>query len=339
MELFFRIPFSKKEKSILKIIKKLKFLNPIKLINNCFSKIYIKREMKKNTLRNFSSFKKTYIRYSEPLCDYSALMKYKHFDLYVVGSDQMWNFESRKEFAQITLLSFAPETAKKMAFAVSFGKKEIEPSMEKYVSEQLKKFNFISVREKSGVKICDKLGYKNAFVHHDPTMQLSVNDYRELYDESTVVPKDKYVLLYLLNNPCDFSLQSFFKWAKKEKLKVVYINGNSFLPKFNLYKKTYATIPQWLKLIDCAEYVFTNSFHGTVFSILFNKSFMAIQQSKDYAAQNERLNSLLFDFNLEKSFFQGDFNEIKKTLNYETLNKILYKNREKSCIEEYLRTI
>lgn len=114
--------------------------------------------------------------------------------------------------------------------------------------------------------------------------------YREIYRNTNVsTPQRPYVLLYYLDNGGKFDKKSVFQFAQERNLDVRYISANMNM---DAYEKTYATIPEWLYLVDNAQYVITNSFHCCVFSILFGKQFGAIKLTGNQSEMNARLQSL-----------------------------------------------
>lgn len=309
-------------------INRLKNNNPfticIKLFNYAIRKIYFFYSNLKNKRRDFESFIKNNIKTS-PKIYCSELKNYCiNFDLCLVGSDQVWNTSNipsnkiQLENSRTLFLGFAPEKSKKIACAVSFGKDNFNPKLLNHVSDLLHNFDFISVRENSGIDICKKLGVNNVVFQPDPTLLLSADSYRSLVQ--TQIKEKKYVLLYLLNNDTDLNIKKLKKWVKHKKMKMIYINGNTETIKLNLQKKFYPTIPEWISLIDNAEYIFTNSFHGTIFSILMNKKFMTITQKGNFKEENTRFNNLLHLFNLQHRFFNGNFDNVTNEINYTLVN-------------------
>jgi hypothetical protein len=99
----------------------------------------------------------------------------------------------------------------------------------------------------------------------------------------------------MLGHKIDFSIESVYNWAEMKQLEVVYVTGNS---RHDKYKKFYATIEEWLYLIDNAEYVITNSFHGCLFSVLFHKPFFSVLLTgKHLVEMNTCIKSLYELFN------------------------------------------
>ena len=128
-------------------------------------------------------------------------------------------------------------------------------------------------------------------------MNLQKGFHRLLYKNNISAKQNKkYIFVYRLSNPCDFDIASIYKWAAEKNLEVIYVPGNNFYDK---YKKTFATVEDWLYLIDNAEYVITNSFHCCVFSLLFKKKFAVVPLTGNLKGMNTRLDTLFKRFNIE----------------------------------------
>lgn len=327
-------------------INKVKNKNPIiiciKLFNYVIRKGYISYCNLKNKRRNFKFFINSNIKTS-PQIYCSELEKYcSNFDLCLVGSDQIWNTSNipsnkiQLENSRALFLGFAPKNSRKIACAVSFGKDNFNPNLLNHVSDLIHQFDFISVREHSGIDICKKMGVKNVFFQPDPTLLLSADSYRSLVKIPT--EEQKFVLLYLLNNDTDFDISKLKKWAKNKKLKLIYINGNTETIKINLQKKVYPTIAEWISLIDNAEYIFTNSFHGTIFSIIMNKKFMTITQKGKFEEENTRFNNLLQLFNLQHRIFNGNYDNVNNSIDYTLINMKIEEIQRNSPFINWLNT-
>jgi hypothetical protein len=171
----------------------------------------------------------------------------------------------------------------------------------------------------------------------DPTLLLTVDDYRSLYkNEQPVWPKKSYLFLYLLGNKTRFSIETVYQQAREKNLEVVYISGNVQIDK---HEKVYATIPQWISLIDNAEYVITNSFHGCVFSLIFHKPFIPIILTGKYVSgMNTRLKSLfeLLEFKFIDGSQSNQLNNIYD-INENRIDKKLFDLKETCKLFETLR--
>ena len=260
--------------------------------------------------------------------------------IYIAGSDQVWNtygenYNTVSEQIKAYLLSFAPDSAKKISCAASFGKRSLNAEFESLFKKALSKFDFISCREKSGVEICKRLGFENAVLQQDPTMILSSDEYKKIASKS-LVPKKPYILLYLLGNDTDFSTRRLKQFTKLKNLEVVYVPANE-AQKINFYKKTFPTVEEWLGLYENASAVVTNSFHGTVFSLIFNKPFLSVHQTGKFEDQNVRIDSLLEDFGLKNRIFSGDFEKLFSSVDFEKVNKRLEEIRKCSPFVEWIK--
>mgnify|MGYP004535697027 FL=1 len=261
-------------------------------------------------------------------------------DIYISGSDQVWNtygenYNTVSEQIKAYLLSFVPDSAKKISCAASFGKSSLAVEFESLFKKELSRFDFISCREKSGVEICKRLGFENAVLQQDPTMILSSDEYKKIASKS-LVPKKPYILLYLLGNDTDFSTRRLKQFAKLKNLEVVYVPANE-AQKINFYKKTFPTVEEWLGLYENASAVVTNSFHGTVFSLIFNKPFLSVHQTGKFEDQNVRIDSLLEDFGLKNRIFSGDFEKLFSSVDFEKVNKRLEEIRKCSPFVEWIK--
>lgn len=263
-------------------------------------------------------------------------------DIYIAGSDQVWNtygenYVTVSEQIKSYLLSFAPDSARKVSCAASFGKRSLNAEFESLFKKALSKFDFISCREKSGVEICKGLGFENAVLQQDPTMLLSSDEYKKIASKN-LVPKKPYILLYLLGNDTDFSTRRLKQFAKLKNLEVVYVPANE-VQKINFHKKTFPTVEEWLGLYENASAVVTNSFHGTVFSLIFNKPFLSVHQKGKFESQNVRIDSLLEDFGLKNRIFSGDFEKLFAPVDFENVNKRLEETRKCSPFVEWIEKI
>lgn len=265
------------------------------------------------------------------------------YDFCIAGSDQVWSCldDCSKDYFDVLTLKFAPKNALKISCSASFGYYENAfRNRKKEIADSLKDFDFISVREKKGLDICNNLGLKNCVLQPDPTFLLGIDFYKKFCKfESTDLFRKKYVLLYLLNNSSNFSIVKLKKWAKANDLNVIYVSGNSDVFKFSFHWKVYPKISEWLSLVSNAEFVFTNSFHGICFSIIFNKLFLGIKQIGKFAGQNSRFDSVLDLFNLRNRIFNKDLSAVKVGIDWNTVNIELGKIRRESPFVKYIDKI
>jgi hypothetical protein len=298
--------------------KAIKAFNPVELIKYlAYRKKMnaIKKEKKENP-RNFDVFREKYIKQSKKVYySYDELAANPpEADVYIVGSDQVWNtFSSSlkqiRNRIKAYFLDFGSPKIKRIAYAASFGTEKVSNDFINIISPLLKRFDYISVREKSGVDICQRCGVEAEWVP-DPTLLFSGDDYRFLYaGEHRITMEKPYLFLYLLGTKSHFPVKSVYDWANNKNFKVVYITGNL---RYDNYKKSYATIPSWLYLIDNAEYVVTNSFHCTIFALIFGKKFGIIKAAKEHSGMNTRFISLFEMFKIGNKFIANNMDIMDK---------------------------
>ena len=289
----------------------LKALNPVIFYKYFERKILRKRILEINKVREFDVFRSKYISLSN---DFYA--KYENLsanppeaDVYIVGSDQVWNFSFAdfsgvKNVVHAYMLDFGRENVKRISYAASWGVSAISDDLRKEITPLLKKFDYVSVREQKGLDLCKQCGVDNAEWVCDPTLLLDAESYRTLYRENEIrKPQKKYIFVYMLNNQYEFNLDSIYRFAKERNLDVIFVTGNYKAEKRKLF---YATIPEWLYLIDNAEYVISNSFHCAVFSILFKKQFGVVKLSGIHSGMNTRLDSLFDLFSISERYIRDD---------------------------------
>lgn len=280
------------------LLRIFKAMNPVKL---CRFFAYKARAAKfqKEILehpRHFDEFRRKYIAFGKE--EYSSYADLKanppDADMYVVGSDQVWNFsdmrvKNMKSRIHAYFLDFGGENVRRVSYAANWGRLDIPRDQRDEIAPLIKKFDFITVREKSGVDVCGSFGMRSEWVC-DPTLLLDAEAYRTLYkSEGATAPEKPYVFFYYLDNGGKFDKESVWEFAGAHNLEVQYVSGNSNV---DGRMKNFATIPEWLALVDGAEYVITNSFHCCVFSILFGKRFGAVWLTGQYRGMNGRLESL-----------------------------------------------
>ena len=274
-----------------------KIFNPVKLYGYIVYRIKRKKilEEQKNNNRGFADFRKRYISISDSF--YQSFDELKknppEADAYIVGSDQVWNpnlSSNQGSALRAYFLDFGNDKTKRISYAASFGQEFLKKDIQKTIKPLLQKFSYVSVREVNGVDLCKKCGCNIAEWVPDPTMLLTADDYRKIYLENEIrKPNGRYLLLYMLDNECDFDIEKVYDFAQRKNIKVVYVTGNSV---YDSREKFFATIPEWLYLLDNAEYIVTNSFHCGAFSTIFHKQFGIVALSGKYAGMNSRFDSL-----------------------------------------------
>lgn len=254
--------------------------------------------------------------------------KVEKFDVYISGSDQIWN-PVYFGLSPVYFLLIAPLNRKKISFSSSFGNyafnnEEISNEIIKYLSE----YNHISVREQKSCLILNEKYGLNTQQTLDPTLMLTKTQWiTNLRINIECLPKD-YLLVYALGNKG--RIISFAKKVgKKLKLKVIVIDNRYIFDIFsNIQYNSTAGPVEFIQLFANASFVVTNSFHGTAFSVNFNIPFFSIESKVP-----ERVNSFLEKVNLSnriityKAIYSDD---LSFDVNFDNANTILSKERQKS---------
>lgn len=219
--------------------------------------------------KEFDSFTKTYLELTDThFKHYSDLKKEKiDADLIIAGSDQIWNtlFENGRDPA--FYLDFVPQNVKKVSYAASFATASIDEGYKEKIKEWLSNLDYISVREKSGLQILDDMGVENGVQVLDPVFLLDKEQWIQI--EKPLEINDRYLLLYDFgDNPMTHILAK--RIAREKKIKIYSILKSEIADK-SFYNEG-PNVFVWL--IHHAEYVISNSFHATAFSIIFNKQFV-----------------------------------------------------------------
>lgn len=228
------------------------------------------------------------------------------YGAFICGSDQIWSPLS-PHLSGFKFLSFSPKH-KRIAYAPSFGVSKIPSYNVTFIKKKLSRIDDISVREFTGAEIVKKLIDKNVPVLLDPTMLLTGEKWREIYQaQVSNKENDKYILCYFFDEPKIETITkiSDFAASKGLKIKVLVASNKAFLDKGA--ELVDGGPLEFLQLIDNAQYVFTNSFHGCVFSVLFEKKFIAFGRShSETVKQTSRIETLLKQVGAEESFYNDN---------------------------------
>ena len=201
------------------------------------------------------------------------------YDIFITGSDQVWNPECSGEDSTY-VLDFVRDSSKKYSYAASIGNYDITKAGSEWI-KAIAAYSGVSVREKTACEQLGSIGI-NAQVHTDPVMLLSRKEWEEIM--SKPVFKEKYVLVYLVLPDVNV-MRKATEYAKEHNLKLI---SNKKSIEFILHNSP----SDFLAWINNAEYVFTNSFHGTAFSLIFDKPLYSDTEMSD-GSVNKRVMDLL----------------------------------------------
>ena len=261
------------------------------------------------------------INLTKTVPDYSkGLLRRHKIESIVLGSDQVWRFRYNSHYIEDMYLNFAKGyPCVKIAYGASFGIGEWDYPDDKtlLIKELIKLFNAVSVREESGVVLCrEHLGI-DAKIVLDPTLLLRASDY-EVFCTPLDAESEPYLASYVLDMT-DEKRTYIELLAKSMGLKV----------KRMAPSKTGVSVEEWLSTIRYADFVITDSYHGSLFSIIFGKQFQTIVNSDRGA---DRFQTLFNKLNLQKCLLYSVLKEpiIEELIDYYQVNSLLSELRKDS---------
>jgi hypothetical protein len=250
----------------------------------------------------FSEFRRRHLVLSEKayVCEQDLDENPPVADAYICGSDQIWNpnFLSQHKDEVAHFLDFGGHDVRRIAYAASLGVTSLSPDWSLRIAQHLKRFDSVSVREKNAVPMIAALGRPDVVCAPDPTLLLSADVYEK--NLRLVECEPDVVFSYSLN-------QMVPECVTRTREGVCKHLGLPFVETYerNLFRLLIGgmTDPcRWLSLLKSSRFVVTNSFHATVFSIIFKRPFIVPRTEGQHSGMNSRLESLLAQVGLEDRF-------------------------------------
>lgn len=245
-------------------------------------------------------------------------------DMFVTGSDQIFNNNAYLDFNRFMVQNFVSDNKPKIAYAASWGHAHIWGSEYDRAEEAyyLQKFDYFSVREDSAVDLCrEEFGMQNVTWVLDPVLLCKQADYDKLIDAATVeIPKEKYLFSYLIR-PSDEIIETIETYAQAHNLKII-----SAVDAGIKWKSSVKSIEELIAYIKHSEMVVTDSFHGTCLSIIFNKQFSLLVQK---LTGPQRFYSILNVCGISQDIITYNCQDLDKRLNnpvlidYSVINPIM----------------
>lgn len=267
---------------------------------------------------------------------YDALHKGSlNYAAVVVGSDQVWTPMSLPN--KFFNLLFVDDSVRKVAYASSFGVSEIPSFQRKATGAYLDRFYKIGVREQRGKEIVEELSHQKATVVADPTMLLNREEWEQEIANAYTATNEPYIFCYFLGTN-QVARKAANELKTKTGYKIITIRHmDEYVPGDELFgdEAPYAVDPNdFVRYISGASYVCTDSFHCTVFSILFHRQFMTFYRfaKGSKTGRNSRINSLFNLLELQDRLYTGDISFISKNIDYDKVEKRL-ENLRKNSIE------
>lgn len=255
------------------------------------------------------------------------------YDIFIAGSDQIWSVFERN-FNSFYYLDFVKK--KKIAYAPSLGTNIITEQSKEKIKSLLVDFSFISVREKESANQLTKLLNRKVEWVADPTL-LHDSQFWSQFAIEIPIRKKKYLLCYFLENR-EWYFEYAKKIAKKLNLDIVLLpNRWEYISYENIIKKGVGP-KEFVSLIQHADYVLTDSYHGSIFSLIFNRDFQYLLRFShtDPNSQNIRIHSLFDYLGINDRIVLGIEGELPSMgmINYSTINKKIEELR--SLSKDYL---
>ena len=282
-----------------------------KVLKDKSTGIYPERHNKERFLKDNAAvlpFYMKYIKHTKMITSYKDLCKYKHFDAYIVGSDQAWRKKMTVCYPFSSLFfDFLKDVnhIKRIAYGVSFGTDKNELSQEDIQALGLlyKKFDAVSVREDSGLQLLKSYGWTQpkGEVVLDPTFLLPQEKYLSIIEDGNTKPSEGNMFCYVLDNN-EIIDKQIAEVAKKKGL----------VPfRMSINMDGMFSIEQWLRSFVDSDYIVTDSFHGFVFSIIFNKP---VKLMYNQFRGNDRFESIKRLLNYDPDADNVDWNRINNRI-------------------------
>lgn len=304
-------------------LKNIPYLNDKKKFLLRYLKYYVidrkKESVPKQSFIDFNKFINFSSKYVTPL----NINRLK-LDKYVVGSDQVWNpnFFRLRDLDMLSCI----DNNKKIAYAASFGVSKLDEQSSDKVKKNfsINKFKNISVREEKAKQIIEDLTNRDDIeVLVDPTLLLSSTEWDKVLKKPKNLNADKYIFTYFLGNLSDDK--------KKEIERIAFENNCEIIDILDKNSKYYECGPsEFLYLEKNAFLICTDSFHSSVFSIIYNRPFVVFERDDKEEKMNSRIDTLIKKFMLENRKFEGKISDSNLNHDYTFAYEILEKEREKS---------
>ena len=287
--------------------------------------------------RLFKEFSQSKFRLTDAFLSFSELSRAcgTNAEAVLVGSDQLWlptNIE-----ADYYTLNFVPENIKRISYSTSFGVSSLPKEQAYKAAEFLNKIDYLSVREQSGITLIKDIIGKTPELVCDPVILLTAQQWHNLISEKPT-PKEKYIFCYFLGKESHHYL-----WVKNLSkitgLKIIGItNLDTYIKKADktVDLAKYDVDPfEFVNLIKNADFICTDSFHATVFSLLFHKKVFTFRRfiKKSAMSTNGRLESLYKFLGKSQPFTSANTpisEALKETLDYTAVDKVLLSLRSNS---------
>lgn len=276
-----------------------------------------KRVLDLRTKKKYDEFRENYLKITKNryISNNELKNNLPDADIFICGSDQIWNSKFNNGKDPAFYLDFVPKEKVKVAYAASFATDSIDEEVKEITKERISKLDYVGVREISALDILNTLGIKNGVQVLDPVFLLNKFEWEKLTYE--INSNEKYIFVYDFDGN-ELIREVSLKLAKEKNLKIYTVFKSDYSDKVI---KNMGPI-DFISYIKNAEFVISNSFHGTAFSIIFEKQFAVVNRKEEI---NTRMRDLLNILNINDRLIgkKDDFDNIVKRVNYNEVNKHL----------------
>lgn len=301
--------------------------NRFRLIKK-FIKVNLKEKWKIEKKNNFEYFINNVLNTTKPYKTLKEIQRdFLDYDILIAGSDQIWNTELTKGFKPAYFLEFGKKDARKISYAASIGTDEIPQEYYELYKRYINNFDFISVRETNMIDMFGKLTNKKIKKVIDPTLLHTKKMYDKLKKDTKYKGQDYIYVHYIGKDNRVYEIAD--KLSIELGLPIVH-NRDIDIKFDNELGGRYNESPEeFLSVIENAKYIVSNSFHATVFSIIFNKDFITIPHQKRPGRMKELLESLgLANHLIEDVRLMPELKTLK--IDYKKVNETLDEMRKES---------
>lgn len=288
--------------------------------------VFLPKNLKRR--KKFNDFMNSKLKLSQTYKTESELkLNPPAYDIYITGSDQVWNYELSCKQIDAYTLNFGNDSVKRISYAASMGTTELNAKFKEKYIQNILRFDNISIRESVAEEYFEKILGRKVDVTLDPTLLLDKKVWNEEIEPKE--KKERYILAYMLSEDNEF-YRILNYLSEITGLKVIHLNKKNKGIK-NILRNAYSDGPiEFLGLIKNAEYVVATSFHATVFSLIFNKKFWVVPPKKIGSRITSILEKLQISDRAISSLEEFEKLDYDKEIDYVKVNKILEMERKKS---------
>ena len=276
----------------------------------------------------FDAFTSQYLKLTKRYNSYEELKSdAPEADIYIAGSDQIWNTLFNNGRDPAFYLDFGQSSTKRISYAASFATKDIAPTYKEFVSQELTNFDAVSIREKISLPLLRELGRKDGVSVCDPVFLLSEKEWSQISQRGKSINLTKDYILVYLTDKSDTIMDIAWKLSRDTGWEIIILGPASKRYKHRCIRNIGPL--EFVFLISKANFVISNSFHATAFSLIFKKNFCVVNRTESI---NERMISILDEFGLSHRIVSGYNPVILKDIDYSTiisrLDSLIVKSKE-----------